>query len=293
MSNSPISRAQTHGPAPGPRSPQGGAITKAGVTSDHVFSTAKPHGDGNSSDCVRSRRCASRGLTTQARAPFALSLPPPRPFPFLGCFSPFLLWEGGPQSTASRPEVEYVLADAAVPRPWPPRKVPDGEAAKLRPPGPTFGAPGGDGSGVPAFSHPAAGNVASKSRRSTSGASGAPSILDWPTTAGEVRGGLGGAGPGRGGAWWAELDGRGKVEAGLRRLRERVDHARASPHTDEGRSQVREGPMASLDGRSGLEDFSTYTSVSIFVAILLKLVLYCICPQLYLCVYIYLPMSMK
>lgn len=101
---------------------------------------------------------------------------------------------------------------------------PDGGAAEPRPPCPTFGAPGGGGSGVPVFSHTAAGSAASKSRRRASGASSAPSILDWPTAAGSGARRVGparGVGPEWGGAVLGAGPGgtRGEVAAGLGRRR--------------------------------------------------------------------------
>lgn len=100
---------------------------------------------------------------------------------------------------------------------------PHGGAAEQRPPCPTFGARGGGGdSKVPVFSHPVAGSAASKRSRRASGATGAPSILDWPAA---VRGG-----PARPDGWAqgpAEaLGGRGQRgggggEVGLGRLRGR------------------------------------------------------------------------
>ncbi|KAK2508230.1 hypothetical protein MC885_011258 [Smutsia gigantea] len=84
------------------------------------------------------------------------------------------------------------------------------------PPCPTFGArEGGDGSGVPVVSHPAAGSAASRSRRRASGARGAPSILDRQAALG------GGAvstprrasqrGGGLRGAWWDCPEGRDRT----------------------------------------------------------------------------------
>lgn len=131
---------------------------------------------------------------------------------------------------------------------------PHGGAAEQRPPCPTFGARGGGGgSKVPVFSHPVAGSAASKKSRRASGATGAPSILDWPAA---VRGGP--AGPGG----WAQgpaeaLGGRGQrgggqgdVDRGRLRGQRRpaapgiADRARAPLRKLEGRSHGKEGPIS-------------------------------------------------
>lgn len=134
---------------------------------------------------------------------------------------------------------------------------PHGGAAEQRPPCPTFGARGGGGdSKVPVFSHPVAGSAASKRSRRASGATGAPSILDWPAAVrggparpdgwaqgpAEALGGRGQKGGARGagaGARWAS----GGCAAGPPGV---ADRAGAPLRKLEGRSHVKEGPISSL-----------------------------------------------
>lgn len=147
---------------------------------------------------------------------------------------------------------------------------PDRGVAEPRPPCPTFGARGGGGggSGVPVFSHPAAGSAAIKRSRRASSDTRTPSILDWPEAAG---GSTGKAGSDRGvqggGAWRA-----GRASEGWRA----AHRARAPPHRVEGRNQVKKGEISWLDRCSGLERIPHLTRVSFFVVIILKLVIYSI-----------------